>query len=391
MRLQGSLFLLFFLLIRIGYAQNKENEFIRSVLQKTARLDVFSYKFTVYFKSIGDVEMPKPWEGVAYIRPEKFVCKYTSWGGRHCDFYSLRIGDSALRYFIYPEKKQFKWSISDKENFAPHSGFNCYSALAEVDKPLYYTKEASFSFLKDSFLNGMNCTVLTSFENKKGLTNWSESRFYINKADSFLVGFESFVAFGGIDTIYKGFFFSDIRVNERFDDKELKSKLATFKDITFDTILNPPFVPAKAKGDQIPSFEASGLFNNSKQVSYTKGKVVLLDFWYMACYGCILSYPIMNRLHEEYAGNKLVEIYSVNAFDLEKKQLPKLRDYVKKYDMKSNLLKMNHEEFASFKTNAYPTFYVIVNGIVKAIKIGSHDDLYMELKTLIDDGLNQLK
>lgn len=389
MKLLNTIF--FYLLVQIVYAQNSELNFVQLAIQKTEQTKVFSYKFKVYFKSIGDVDMPKPWQGTAYVSPDTFVCRYTSWGGRNVDFYSLRIADSSVRYFIKPDKKQYDWVKTNNEQFAPHSGFNCYSNLAQMDRPIYYIKRPRLTFLKDSFLNGMNCTVLKNFENKEGLIDWNESRFYINKADSFLVGFESFSFFGGIDTIYRGYFFTDIKVNERFDDKELKNKLATFKDITFDTLLNPPMVPAKVEGDKIQSFVARDLFNDSMQTVHTKGKVVLLDFWYMACYACILSYPVINTLHDEFAGNKSVEIYSVNVFDLDKNKQTKLRDYVKKYSMKSSLVKMNYEELHTFKTNAYPTFYVIVDGVVKVIKTGTSDELYTELKTLIDDGLKQLK
>lgn len=389
MKLLNTLF--FYLLVQIVYAQNSELNFVQLAIQKTEQTKVFSYKFKVYFKSIGDVDMPKPWQGTAYVSPDTFICRYTSWGGRNVDFYSLRIADSSVRYFIKPDKKQYDWVKTNNEQFAPHSGFNCYSNLAQVGKPIYYVKDAKFISETDTLLNRMNCKMIVCSENTSNVDNWTESRFYINKADSFLVGFETFDRFGGLDTIYRGFFIDDVKVNERFDERGLKNKLATFTDITFDTILNPPFVPAKVEGDKIQSFVARDLFNDSMQTVHTKGKVVLLDFWYMACYACILSYPTINTLHDEFAGNKSVEIYSVNVFDLDKNKQTKLRDYVKKHGIKSSLVKMNYEELNTFKTNAYPTFYVIVNGVVKVIKTGTSDELYTELKTLIDEGLNQLK
>jgi thiol-disulfide isomerase/thioredoxin len=111
----------------------------------------------------------------------------------------------------------------------------------------------------------------------------------------------------------------------------------------------------------------------------------------MACYGCVKSYPTINKLHNQYKDNKKVEIYSVNPFDLGDKQQLKLRNYVKKYQMESNLVKMENQQFKYFQTNVYPTFYVLVDGVVKAIKIGSYDNLYDELKTLIEEGLEYIK
>lgn len=391
MKLQGCLFFFFSFLLQNVYCQNSDIDIVRLAIKKTEQTKVFSYKFKVYFKSIGVVEMPKPWEGEAFVAPDSFICKYTSWGGRKSNYYSIRIGDSSVRYFIKPDIKQYDWAKTSNEQFAPYSGFNCYSNLAQVEKPIYYIKEAKFVAQTDTLLNGMKCSIIACRENTGNVENWTESRFYINKVDSFLVGFETFDGFGAADTIYRGYFFNDIKVNKRFDVRELENKLTTFKDITFDTLLNPPMVPAKVEGDKIKSFVVRDLFNNNMQIVQTKGKVVLLDFWYMACYGCILSYPAINRLHDEFAGNKSVEIYSVNVFDLEKNKQTKLREYVKKYDIKSSLVKMNYKELNSFKTNAYPTFYVIIDGFVKVIRTGANDELYTELKTLIDEGLKQLK
>jgi hypothetical protein len=52
---------------------------------------------------------------------------------------------------------------------------------------------------------------------------------------------------------------------------------------------------------------------------------------------------------------------------------------------------MENQQFKYFQTNVYPTFYVLVNGVVKAIKIGYYDELYEELNTLIENGLKQIK
>lgn len=391
MKLQGSLFFICLFFAAFAYSQDSDLKLVKLAIQKTEQAKVFSYSFNVYFKSVGVADMPKPWMGFAYVSPDTFVCQYTSWAGRACDYYSIRIGDSVIRYFFYPDKKQFDWVKTNKEQFAPHSGFNCYSTLAQMGKPVYYVNGSKFLYSRDTLINGMDCKIIVCNENEGNLKEWSESHFYINKVDSFLVGFENFVAFDGVDTIYTGVFAKNILINNRFDDRLLINKIATYKDVTFDSILNPPFEPASIEGDTIVAFTVSNLFDNKVKLLDTKNKVILLDFWYMSCYGCIKSYPTINKLHKEYKNNKVVEIYSVNPFDLDKKQQLKLRNYVKKYKMESNLVKMENQQFKYFQTNVYPTFYVLVDGVVKAIKIGSYDELYNELKVLIDEGLKQIE
>ena len=391
MKLQGSLFFICLFFAAFAYSQDSDLKLVKLAIQKTEQAKVFSYNFNVYFKSVGDVGMPKPWEGEAFVGPDYFICKYISWGGQNCDFYSIRIGDSAIRYFIYPENKQYKWSNSDKENFAPHSGFNCYSKLTEKNKPIYFLSDSNCYFISDTVLNGMHCKRAVCSIKTSGIINFTKSVFYINILDSFLVGFEKYSYLGNLDTIYNAVFLKSYELNRHFNSVFLLKKINTFNDITNDTVLNPPFVPALNKLDTIISFNVMGLFDTISYTKYTKGKVVLLDFWYMACYGCVKSYPTINKLHDKYKGNKKVEIYSVNPFDLEDKQQLKLRNYVKKYKMESNLVKMGNQQFKYFQTNLYPTFYVLVNGVVKAIKFGSYDELYDELNTLIEEGLENIR
>lgn len=391
MKLQGGLFLFFLFWGQVLFAQNEATNFVRIALNKTQETRVFQYKFDVYFKSIGETSIPKPWQGEAFVAPDSFVCNYQRWGGRVSNDYAINTNGKARRYFFDDSLKTYQITSEDNERVAPHSGYNCYSPLAKLDKPIFYITDTGGYFLSDTIIHGMKCKRVVYKSLDDGPTSWTETRFYINNKDSFLVGFESFVGFYGIDTIYNSIFLKDYVLNKRFDRNGLLKKIETYKDITNDTILNPPFISALEKNDTILEFNVKGLFDDNKKLKSTKGRVILLDFWYMACYGCVLSYPTINKLHQDFVNNNSVEIYSVNPFDLEDKQREKLKNYVKKYQMESNLVKMEEKQFDYFRTNAYPTFYVIVDGVVKAIKIGSHDDLYKELKTLIEEGLKQLK
>jgi thiol-disulfide isomerase/thioredoxin len=43
-----------------------------------------------------------------------------------------------------------------------------------------------------------------------------------------------------------------------------------------------------------------------------RGKVVIFDFWFINCGPCWVKFPDLQRLHEQYDSNPLVEIYAVN-------------------------------------------------------------------------------
>ncbi len=57
--------------------------------------------------------------------------------------------------------------------------------------------------------------------------------------------------------------------------------------------------PPKA-GDKFVDFKSFDLNNNSHQLSEYLGKYILMDFWSIGCYPCILSIPELHKLSIEY-------------------------------------------------------------------------------------------
>jgi len=135
-----------------------------------------------------------------------------------------------------------------------------------------------------------------------------------------------------------------------------------------------------AAGDKAPDWtlkNSSGVTVSGKQFT---GKVVLLDFSFNECAACMLSIPVLNRLHEKYKGSN-VEIATVNTSNT--------KESVAKFARKNNInypILLNGSRVSkSFQVSAYPSFYIIdKQGNVAASFEGYDKTLESSLITLID-------
>lgn len=112
-------------------------------------------------------------------------------------------------------------------------------------------------------------------------------------------------------------------------------------------------------GTDAPAFK--GIFykdNNAMDLKDYKGKALLIDFWYMACYPCVKSIPHLNNLNTKYANKGLV-VLGLNRRDdseLGKRRLPAFIEYNK---MNYPIVFIDSEVAKAYKVRAYPTFYII--------------------------------
>ncbi len=130
----------------------------------------------------------------------------------------------------------------------------------------------------------------------------------------------------------------------------------------------------------------NGINIKTKQVEKIKltNKITLIDFWYMACYGCVLSYPVVDSLYNHFKNDPTVQILSFNGIDINPKLNIRLRQYIKDYNMNTNSYTISSNDFNTFKEKAMPFFLIIdKNGIIKFHTVGYHTNLFNEIKTQI--------
>ncbi len=94
--------------------------------------------------------------------------------------------------------------------------------------------------------------------------------------------------------------------------------------------------------------------NDSVSLSQFRGKYVLMDYWYVACYPCQKAIPSLLKLQEKYK-DKLI-VLGMNPFDNDEK----LKEFIPKNNISYQVIKCNSQFPRSiYNVIAYPTMYLL--------------------------------
>ena len=135
-------------------------------------------------------------------------------------------------------------------------------------------------------------------------------------------------------------------------------------------------------GTIAPPFEATDVrTGNAVSLEALKGKVVLLDFWYLACMPCRILMPKLQKLQERF-GKENVVVVGINVRDSDPKTIKLFLDEKKisypQYYQPGQLLTWD------YKLQAFPTTLVLGrDGKVKAVETGVNDDTELKLEQAI--------
>lgn len=131
---------------------------------------------------------------------------------------------------------------------------------------------------------------------------------------------------------------------------------------------------------------------NDSSIISLKSKVFLIDFWYMACYGCMLSYPVIDSINNLYKTNSNFNLTSFNLIDTDSRLLKRVINYLVKNHITNNSYfgakGMSKELFGE---NGFPLFVVIDDTKIKYVQLGYNENLFQNLKNVIDESLLKYK
>ncbi|MBE9597748.1 TlpA disulfide reductase family protein [Pedobacter sp. MC2016-24] len=134
-------------------------------------------------------------------------------------------------------------------------------------------------------------------------------------------------------------------------------------------------------GSLAPKFSAVNV-RNGRSVSHEvlKGKVVLLDFWYLSCMPCKMLIPKIQRLRDKFKSED-VAIVGINVRDTSAKEI---RKFLKERKILFSQYYMAESMMADYKLYAFPTTMIVGrDGQVKLVEIGEGEDTEQKLEQAI--------
>ena len=107
-------------------------------------------------------------------------------------------------------------------------------------------------------------------------------------------------------------------------------------------------------GKNVPAFEIEDINGNIISSEDTKGKVVVLNFWFTSCKPCISEIPELNEVYEEFRENKDVVFASITFNELDN-----VNSFLKKYPLRYPVVADAKEICDLFQIVGYPTNIII--------------------------------
>ena len=243
------------------------------------------------------------------------------------------------------------------------------------------TEDGIFTILTDTTIDGKECYRIEKKmpDDEEFSDNVITTCF--NKADKIPVYQYSRIKLQG-NYQYNTIKLSYYRFNTLSeDDFSMKAIPAKYR---IDTFKEEPRPEMLSVGTAAPSITGQHYQDNMNETTIDfKGKVTLLDYWYMACYPCVKAIPSLERLYEKYA-DKGLHVYGINSSDI--KRLDRMPQFLEHNPIKYPIVMVENEVPDSYNVRVWPTFYIIdKDGKVAFSKLGfGEDTTEKELEELIE-------
>jgi peroxiredoxin len=150
----------------------------------------------------------------------------------------------------------------------------------------------------------------------------------------------------------------------------------------FDAYLSQALKKQKPLGSEekepAPDFDVKNLEGESLRLSDLKGKVIVLNFWFIGCAPCQVEMPGLNTLTEEFKDKDVVFI----AFALD--DADALKEFLKVKEFKYLIVPKSGKIVADYGVKVYPTHVLIdQKGKIAFMLTGGSEDRHEQLRPLI--------
>jgi peroxiredoxin len=111
----------------------------------------------------------------------------------------------------------------------------------------------------------------------------------------------------------------------------------------------------KLEGSTLPDYQWIDLQGNTWTKANTKGKILVLKVWFIGCKACVMEFPEVNKIVDQYKDNKAILFLSLVSDSKEK-----LQAFMPKHPFKYAVAYNQNEYMANkLNINVWPTHYII--------------------------------
>lgn len=156
-------------------------------------------------------------------------------------------------------------------------------------------------------------------------------------------------------------------------DKDIK-KQKEAKDLFRDTLINT----------MLPSSVFTDMQGKVLSTSDLKGKVMVLNFWFVACKPCLREIPQLNKLVEQYKNKDVVFL----ALALDK--APAIQKLLEKSPFHYTIIPDMERYAQQLKVESYPTNIVVdQKGMIRDVSTGYSESIEAEISSVVEKLLNK--
>lgn len=373
---------LFILLVFIlfGVSTNAQNNLLQNTINKLVNYRNFSYDYVYKQKEVfGDTLILYQTFALLKVPEDKqigyFFRKDLKSNNTKTQSIDLYNGDSLIS--LYPGDSTYS---TDRKQAMSFSG----SLLKQLNWINNFSKKDTSKLIKsaDTVVNSINSYHLIlntkdTIINKEHL--YTRKHLFIDKATGLPVAIltKARTADFGKEAV-------DYYVQESYFNFKIEQK-----NINADYFSVPKgFKPYKRQevalltpGTLAPDWTLYNTEGKRTSLSQLKGKVILLDFFFIGCTGCMQTLAPLDKLYEKYRNKNLV-ILSISERD--NKQL--VTAFKKSQRIKNQMFPDGGNVTKLYHTTVFPTFYLIdQEGKIADVVTGYSDGFANKIAALIDN------
>ena len=132
-------------------------------------------------------------------------------------------------------------------------------------------------------------------------------------------------------------------------------------------------------GKEALTFSVTDILGNSYSLESLKGKVIVINFWFVECKPCVMEMPELNKLVDKFKGEDVVFLGFANN------DQSKIESFLKSKTFNYNIIAGSGEIANSYTVKAFPTHLIIdKNSIVTYSAVGLGPNTLKEIESTIE-------